>query len=200
MDNHPIECSVGWDIHSFTETDAKEIADEIFDITGTSVALKPTGRYATIVDVLLIISLSYAAVFAKNFFPELGKKLGDKLGEEIAKDAVKVYSGIKKTLLKKLVKNQSEKGFQFLIELKLETLLVRAVISGNPQDIDAVGLGIDSIQQLVETSISVLEESELGEEVIELRVLYNQKNDKWVPLFLSTKSEIYQITSTGNTT
>lgn len=184
-----------WDTHTFAESDVKEIATALNQVTNTTILLKPIGRYATLVDVLLTLSAYYVGISAVEFFKNCSAKIGEKIGDEIGNDIVKVYSKIKTLLIDKLTKNKSHKGFQFLYKIYINGFLISAVVHGMSDDSGIVGNSIDCVDQIIFLAASILSEFYENEELVELRIVFDNVTKQWKPLFIVTKQNVYEVES-----
>lgn len=185
-----------WDTHTFAEDDIKEIASTFNQATGETILLKPEIRYAALVDTLIVLTACYVGISSTEFFKKFGAKLGDKIGEEIGNDLVKVYSKIKGLVVNKLVKNKSDKGFHCLFEVRLDGILISAVIHGNSDDVMLVSHGINRLDQAMTTAGAVLSEFDIAEDIVDLRLIFDGSANQWKPLFLATKQNVYEIERT----
>lgn len=192
------EWEISWDRHTFSEYDANEIATALEEVAGREVARQPIARYATSVDVAFILSVYFAGLAVTEFFKAFGGKVGEKIGEEVGSDLVKIYSKIKGLIADKFTKNKSDKGFQCLFRINIDRLLVTAVIHGKSEDAGLVSIGIDCFEQVFSDALSILSEFDLKEEILEIRMVFDDQAAQWTPLFLVTNESVYEIESSGS--
>jgi hypothetical protein len=184
---------IHWDTHSFLDEDAYEIASALHNETGTTISLHRQARYALVVDAFIVFAIYYVGKSAGKFFEKLGEKAGERVGDEIGKDMVAIYSKIKGILIEKLKKNKSGKGFQCLFEIYVNGILIRSVFRGTSEEAEMVANSVDSLRQVMEVADSVVDDFDSGEELVEIRCVYDGESRSWTPIFVATSQSVYRI-------
>lgn len=192
---------IWYDIHTIDESDIKEIAELLHNETGLTIQLRERARYATGVEILIVLGITLAI---KKFIEGFSKKVGEKLGEEVGDDLVVLYRKIKDVLKRKLENKKNGKGYQILFEIHIDEILIRGVLVGNDGEYDNVDNSIEEIKSMAELAMSLINDFDDKDKITEVRLVFDNSVKEWKPFLIATNDDVFRIneysTSEGGST